>query len=80
MVKVKDSEERIEHLKELLSLLQGYTMSQDRGKDEMKKEEGMEKKCEKEDMEDKQEENKSSNMQETKKIEESDERYINEKK
>ena len=80
MVKVKDSEERIERLKELLSLLQGYTMSQDRGKDDKKKEEGTEKKCEKEDTQDKQEENKSSNMEEMKKIEESDERYVNEKK
>ena len=80
MVKVKDSEERIERLKELLSLLQGYTMSQDGGKDDTKKEEGTEKKCEKEDTEDKEEENKSSNMEEMKKIEESDERYVNEKK
>ena len=80
MVKVKDSEERIERLKELLSLLQGYTMSQERGKDDMKKEEGMKKKCEKDNTQDKQEENKSSNMEETKKIEESDERYVNEKK
>ena len=55
-------------------------MSQDRGKDDTKKEEGVEKKCEKEDMQDKHEENKSSNMEETEKIEESDERYANEKK
>ena len=40
----------------------------------------MEKKCEKEDMQDKHEENKSSNMEEMKKYEESDERYVNEKK
>ena len=80
MVKVKDSEERIECLKELLSVLQGYTMSQDRGKDDTKKEEVTEKKCEKEDTQDKHEENKSSNMEEMKKIEESDERYVNEKK
>ena len=63
-------------------------MSQYRGKDEemlnksedTKMEEAKEKNCEKEDTQDKHEENKSSNMEEMKKIEESDERYINEKK